>query len=92
VQALQSASEATHLYRLMLALVLPVLSRSIFWNNVLGALTPGLRSAPLIQLVLLQLFLLQAALLAAAFGLKPTRATNKVRNSISATRHQYYAS
>lgn len=64
----------------------------MFWNNMLGTLTPGLRSAPLIQLVLLQLFLLQAALLAAAFGLKPIRATNKVRNSISATRHQYYAS
>ncbi len=79
LQALQSASEATHLYRLMLALVLPVLSRSMMWNHAIGALTPGIRSAPLVQLVLLQLFLLQAALLAAMLGLGTTKKDAKVR-------------
>ena len=79
LQALQSASEATHLYRLMLALVLPVLSRSMMWNHAIGALTPSIRSAPLVQLVLLQLFLLQAALLAAMIGLGPMKKDAKVR-------------
>ncbi|BDA45760.1 hypothetical protein COCOBI_07-5470 [Coccomyxa sp. Obi] len=71
LQALRGASQATHVYRLMLALAFPILTRSMVWNSVMGALPFDMRSAPLLQLLLLQLLLLQAAFLAASLGLQP---------------------
>ena len=78
VQALCGASQATHVYRLTLALAFPILTRSMLWNHVMGSLPFDMRSAPLVQLLLLQLFLLQAAFLAASLGLQPQDTRPKV--------------